>query len=100
MQSFRMFAGRESEALLTANVIGAALYVFAASWGGWAIPGEPVTGEPFVWFLAIFPVVAVFFVANLIWTIFLVRHRWKGVRFWLLAGVVWLAAIAIDFAHH
>jgi hypothetical protein len=101
-----MSAGKRSKVLFVANVIGAALYVFAASRGGWAIPAEraagiySITGEPFVWFIAILPIVAVFSVVNVTWTVFLMRHSWKGVRVWILAGVVWLLAIAIDFAHH
>lgn len=96
-----------SAALLVLNVVGAVLYVVAASRGGWAIPEEraagirTTTGEPFVWFLSILPIVAIFLVINVGWgAVILARWQRKGGLFWLLAAVVWLGAIAIDFAHH
>ena len=59
------------------------------------------TGEPFVWFLSILPIVATFLVINVGWgAVILARWQRKGGLFWLLAAVVWLGAIAIDFAHH
>jgi hypothetical protein len=101
-----MSVGPQLIAFLVANVVGATLYVFAASRGSWAIPEEraaginTTTGEPFVWVLSILPIVAMFLVINLAWTIILARRHWSGRRFLLLAAVVWLAAIVIDFAHH
>ena len=96
-----------SVALLVLNVVGAILYVVAASRGGWAIPEEraagirTTTGEPFIWFLSILPIVAIFFVINVAWgAVILARRQRKGRLFWLLAAVVWLGAVAIDFAHH
>jgi hypothetical protein len=50
--------------------------------------------------MSILPIVAVFFLINFAWTIVLARNRWKGASFWLLSGVIWLAAIAIDSTHH
>jgi len=106
MQSTKVFVDKQSIAFLLANVAGAILYVFEASRGGWAIPQEratgiiTTTGEPFIWFSSIAPVVAVFMVINVAWMIILSRRHWSGVRFWLLAAGVWVAAIAIDFAHH
>ena len=101
-----MSIGAQSIALLVANVSGAILYVFAASRGGWAIPAEraagiyTTTGEPFIWFLSILPIVAIFLAINTAWAVILSRRQWSGGRFWLLAAVVWLRAVVIDFAHH
>jgi len=60
----------------------------------------PVTGEPFVWALAL-PVLGTFLLANLVWGGLLLRHkaskRWP---WWIATGLVWLIAIALDFSHH
>lgn len=91
--------------LLVLNLIGAVVYVVRAS-NGWVIPQErelgiPVTGEPFVWAMSIAPVCAVFLVLNLTWgTFILARKRWQSGVFWLLTIPIWLAALALDFAHH
>jgi hypothetical protein len=90
--------------LLTLNAIGACVYVLRAS-PSWAIAEErgldSMTGEPFVWFAGILPVVVVFFALNSAWGALILgrRHRLGG-RFWLLAVVFWLAAVWVDFAHH
>jgi hypothetical protein len=92
-------------ALLLLNVIGAFAYLIRAS-SAWAIPQEretgihSITGEPFVWFLAIVPIVAFFFLLNVVWGAVIVRRQWQAVGFWLLTALVWLGAVAIDFAHH
>ena len=56
--------------MVTANIIGAIVYVVKAS-AAWAIPQErglhSETGEPFVWFTAILPVIAVFALLNIFW---------------------------------
>jgi hypothetical protein len=97
----------QSTALLLANVFGAVFYVFAASRGGWAIPEEraagtyTVTGEPFVWFLNILPVIAIFFVINLVWGVRIITGRDRcGSLLWLLTAAIWIVAVIIDFAHH
>jgi hypothetical protein len=96
-----------SIALLFLNVVGSILYVVAASRGSWAIPEEraagihTTTGEPFNWFFSILPIVATFFVINVAWgAVILARRQCKGGLFWLLAAVVWLGSVVIDFAHH
>jgi hypothetical protein len=93
-----------SVVLLVLNFIGAVIYVFSAS-NGWRIPQErgvvPVSGEPFVWFIAVAPVCAVFIVLNLTWGAFiLARKRWRSGIFCLSIIPIWLIAVAIDFAHH
>jgi hypothetical protein len=54
---------------MAANAVGIVLYLVLAS-RGWRIPQEhgmvPVTGEPFVWVLAL-PVLGVFFLADIVW---------------------------------
>jgi hypothetical protein len=107
MQLPRISFSAPSIVLLLLNVVGSIFYVVAASRGGWAIPEEraagiqTTTGEPFIWFLSILPIVATFFVINVTWgAVILARRQYKVGPFWLLAAVVWLGAVVIDFAHH
>jgi len=97
------FARRSGLTLLAVNVIGAIVYVVRAS-AAWAIPQEhgevPITGEPFVWFLGIMPVVIVFLLLNLFWGAMLLNRRWRNGYFWLMSAAVWFIAVWIDFAHH
>jgi hypothetical protein len=88
---------------MSANAVGIVLYLLLAS-RGWRILQEhgmvPVTGEPFVWALAI-PVLAAFLLANIVWAVLLVRYREsKRGPWWLITGGVWLLTICADFAHH
>jgi len=90
-------------ALMVANAIGIILYLVLAS-RGWRIPQEhgiiPVTGEPFVWVLAL-PVLGAFLLANIAWGGLLLRYREseRGL-WWLLTVGAWLLTICVDFAHH
>jgi hypothetical protein len=93
--------------LLLLNVVGSIFYVVAASRGGWTIPEEraagihTTTGEPFIWFLSILPIIVTFSVINVAWgAVILARRQYKGGLLWLLAAVVWLGAVVVDFAHH
>ena len=93
--------------LLTANIVGAVIYVVAASHGGWVIPQEramglhSVTGEPLVWALHVFPICVVFFALNVAWGAFiLARKQWRTGVLWLSTIPIWLVAVAVDFAHH
>ena len=97
---------RWSVILLTANIVGAVVYVVATS-HGWVIPQEraaglhSVTGEPFIWALYVFPMCVVFFVLNVIWGAFiLARKQWRTGVLWLSTIPIWLVAVVIDFAHH
>ena len=88
---------------MAANAVGIVLYLVLAS-RGWRIPQEhgavPVTGEPFLWVLAL-PVLGVFLVGNIVWGGMLLRYREpKRGLWWLITGAVWLLAIYVDFAHH
>ena len=88
---------------MAANAVGIILYLVLAS-RGWRIPKEhgvvPVTGEPFVWVLAV-PVLAAFLLADIVWGGLLLRdRRSKRLLWWLLTAAVWLLAIGIDFSRH
>ena len=97
----------ESMALVVLNVLGAIGYDIAASRGGWKIPEEVAaginvtTGEPFIWFISILPIVAAFFVINVNCGVCVLRRQqWKAGLYWIMAAVVWLGAVVIDFRHH
>jgi hypothetical protein len=92
--------------LLGLNAIGAGAYVLLAS-RAWVIRQEcraglnSVTGEPFVWFISIAPIIAVFFLLDLAWgSIIIKRRQWKTGRMWLAAVAIWIVAAIIDFSHH
>jgi hypothetical protein len=97
------FAGKRwNVALITINVIGAVMYVFASS-HGWVDPRTPdvATGEPFIWAMFVFPIWGFFVLLNLTWGAFIVaRKQWRSGRVWLLTIPIWVVAAAIDFAHH
>ena len=89
--------------LIVANVAGIFFYLRLAS-RGWRIPQEygavPVSGEPFVWALAL-PVLGVFLLADLVWGGLLLRRRERKRGLWrFIVGGLWLIAIVVDFAHH
>jgi hypothetical protein len=88
---------------MAANAVGIVVYLVLAS-RGWRIPQEhgmvPVTGEPFVWVLAV-PVFGVFLLADIVWGGLLLRDRQSKRRlWWLVTAMVWLLAIGIDFSRH
>jgi hypothetical protein len=88
---------------MLANAAGIAIYLVLAS-RGWRIPQEhgmvPVTGEPFVWVLAL-PVLGVFLLADIVWGGLLLRGReLKRGLWWLVTAAAWLLAIGIDFSRH
>jgi hypothetical protein len=60
----------------------------------------PVTGEPFVWALAL-PILGACFLADIAWGGLLLRDgRSKRWLWWLVTAAVWLLAIGIDFSRH
>jgi hypothetical protein len=90
-------------AFMAANVVGIVLYLVLAS-RGWRNPQEhgmiPVTGEPFVWVLAV-PVLGAFLLVNIAWGGLLLRYREsRRWLWWLITGGTWLLTIYVDFAHH
>jgi hypothetical protein len=91
-------------ALLFANVAGAVLYLLLAS-RGWRIESEhgviPISGEPFVWALAL-PVLGVFLILNFVWAVILLRRRegWRTALWWISSASIWFLAVVADFAHH
>jgi hypothetical protein len=102
--SKRFTAARLSLTLFIVNVIGAVIYVVRSS-PSWLIPEErglhSVTGEPFVWFGAVLPIVVGFGLLNLLWGIYIcLGRRWRSGYFWLMTAALWLVAVWIDFAHH
>ncbi len=95
---------RANVVFLIANLVGTLLYLWLSSFS-WVIPEEKglnsMTAEPFIWAMAVLPVVAVAFLINLCWAAIILRRRqWSGGRLWLAVAVTWVVAIAIDFAHH
>ena len=93
-------------ALFIINILGAIVYVRAAALG-WVIPEErahgvySLTGEPFVWFLAVLPIIAGFGLLNLVWGGYIcVKRNWQTGYFWLATALVWVIAVCFDFAHH
>jgi hypothetical protein len=61
---------RSNIILLILNLVGALLYIWRSSFS-WAIPQEKglnsTTGEPFIWAIAILPVLAVALLVNVPW---------------------------------
>ena len=95
---------RVSVVLLVLNALGALGYVARASLS-WTIPQEQgldsAAGEPFVWAIAVLPILAVFLLLNLTWGALILRYRQQRSGLWcLLIVLIWSAALAIDFAHH
>jgi hypothetical protein len=97
-------AQRWGVVLLVLNLVGAVIYVWAAS-HGWVLPQErglhSVTAEPYIWALFVFPVCIVYLVLNATWGAFiLARKEWRSSVLWLSIIPIWLVALVIDFVHH
>lgn len=104
LQQVALHTGPVNVGFFLANAVGAVFYLVGTS-HGWVNPAEhgmiPVTGEPFVWALAAFPILAVFTLINIMWGVLLLRRRrCHGGRVWLATAVLWLVVIWIDFMHH
>ncbi len=92
---------KAGQPLLVANAVGALIYLVRVSDSWRDQPELPITGEPFVWFGALLPIAAIFLPLNAAWGAFIVRFRqWQSGRLWMWTALLWIVAIAIDFAHH
>lgn len=92
--------------LLALNLFGVLVYLWGAR-HAWIIPEEAangihsITGEPYVWAGFVLPVWGAFLIINLIWGFtIMMRKRWVQGRWWLTSGIIWIAAVIVDFAHH
>jgi len=93
-----------SVVLLIANIVGVFVLVSRASLG-WVTHEDhqlhAITGEPFIWFMSIFPVVVSFVVVNVARTWLIIARGQRRQRlFSLLTAAAWLIGIGIDYAHH
>lgn len=82
------------------NILGIAAYLYLSS-STWVPPKEPAggPGDPIVWMLTAFPVIAACAILNVIWIIriFLRRGtRWGLAAIWLLVEVAWFSANRYD----
>ena len=82
------------------------VYLVRASQGWYVpaydVPGQhTITGEPFVWFAAILPVVLFVSVMDLTWAALLItRKAWRRECSWLVSTALWVLTCAIDNLHH
>lgn len=86
------------------NLAGCIVYVARAS-AGWVNPREhgmiPITGEPFVWFVGIFPVVVTCALVDILWGVYIASTtKRRGWYLWLASIPIWFVAVWVDFAHH
>ena len=82
------------------NVLGIAAYLYFASWT-WVPPVEPAgaAGDPFIWMLGAFPVLAAGAIFNVIWIIQILvsrRNRWRRAAIWLFVVIAWYSANRFD----
>ena len=100
------FTHRRNLVLIVINLVGFIGYLRAV-FPSWAIPIErengihSITGEPLLWALASWPILALFFVLNLSWGAFILfRKRWEECLFWVSALLLWEIALWIDIDNH
>ena len=79
------------------NVLGIIAYLYFSSWT-WVPQGEPAggPGDPIIWTLSAFPVMAACFILNVIWIVRILASRGKGRR----AALVWLLVIIAWYSVH
>src|SRR6476646_8722511 len=99
-----MLRSRVNVALALANVIGAFVYVKEAS-QAWVNPeqggSDNLAAEPIVWAVRAVPVFFAFNLINVIWGIaMLARVQGRSGQLYATVWLVWIIAIAVDFAHH
>jgi hypothetical protein len=86
--------------LAACNCVGIVAYLVLAA-RGWRDPAAaiPAAGEPFAWAVCL-PVLFFFMVVDAAWAVLVARTRATS---WLPLGIVlvlWICAVAFDFAHH
>jgi hypothetical protein len=102
-------SGAANLAIVLANVLGAAIYLWF-SVPHWA-PAELANmsgagaGDPIIWGLSALPTFAFFLLLNLVWllwagTMFFVRRRWPVKIIYLVVPALWAVTLYVDFSHH
>jgi hypothetical protein len=82
------------------NILGIIAFLYLSSWS-WLEPGAPAggPGDPIVWMLTAFPILAACSILNVIWIIRIVVKRdrhWKSAVVWLLFVLAWYSAYRYD----
>lgn len=85
---------------LLPNILGTTAYLCLSS-STWVHPEEPVggPGDPIIWMLTVFPVIAACLILNVIWIIRISLNRGQRSRqavVWLLMALAWYAAHRYD----
>ncbi len=90
---------------LVANCAGLILYLYLAS-QTWITPIDGVlahaAGDPFVYMLCVFPVLATFTLSNFAWLIVILKNKQNRLcltKIWILTAAIWVVANRID-AHN
>ena len=82
------------------NILGIAAYLYLSS-TTWVSPKEPAggPGDPIVWMLTAFPVIAVCAILDVVWIIRIFASRgkrWKPAVIWLFFVIAWYSAHRYD----
>jgi hypothetical protein len=92
---------------ITANLLGATVFIWLASqtWIEPELRGEGVArgGDALVWTVTALPILAAFFILDLVWLIltlvkFAKTQAWGSVSPLVATGLLWLCAVLVDLA--